>query len=293
MAIANFDNSWAFAQMGYGPGVALYTVFAAMASLSGYYIWKVFLDLDSDRYPLRDYGMAFLRIFGSTTRHAVNVLQAIQMILTVSALILSNGQAISQVSQVTTDNPVCFVVCLLIFTLIGMVMGQIRTLQRFGWLANFAIWINVLILIFTMAIVARSGPYYTAVMNAYATLDFSLPIMTFAGTPPAGLASGGDGFIGSLNGLNQAVYSYGGAMLFFSFMAEMRHPWDFWKAMVCANVFIYVCYMFFGIFVYSFQGQYTYNPANQGIGDAGWRTATNIMNIVTGLIAACLYGNIG
>jgi hypothetical protein len=25
-------------------------------------------------------------------------------------------------------------------------VGQIRTLQRFGWLANIAIWINVLIL---------------------------------------------------------------------------------------------------------------------------------------------------
>jgi hypothetical protein len=30
---ANLICSWAFAQMGYGPGVALYTVFAAMASL--------------------------------------------------------------------------------------------------------------------------------------------------------------------------------------------------------------------------------------------------------------------
>jgi hypothetical protein len=30
----------------------------------------------------------------------------------------------------------------------GMVVGQIRTLQRFGWLANFAVYINVLILIF-------------------------------------------------------------------------------------------------------------------------------------------------
>jgi hypothetical protein len=28
----------------------------------------------------------------------------------------------------------------------GMVVGQIRTLQRFGWLANFAVWINLLIL---------------------------------------------------------------------------------------------------------------------------------------------------
>lgn len=53
-------------------------------------------------------------------------------------------------------------------------------------------------------------------------------------------------------------------MLFIAFLAEMRHPWDFWKGLICAEVFIYVCYMFFGLFVYSYQGQYAFNPAMQG-----------------------------
>jgi hypothetical protein len=107
------------------------------------------------------------------------------------------------------------------------------------------------------------------------------------------MASGGSGFVGSLNGLNQAVYSYGGAMLFISFLAEMRHPWDFWKGILCADIFIYVVYMFFGLFVYSYQGQYAFNPVMQGLSPYNWQTATNIMNIITGLIAAALYGNIG
>jgi hypothetical protein len=51
--------------------------------------------------------------------------------------------------------------------------------------------------------------------------------------------------------------------------------------------------MFFGLFVYSYQGQYAYNPVMQGLSPYSWQTATNIMNIVTGLIAAALYGNIG
>lgn len=213
-----FSVPWAFAQMGYGPGVALYTVFACMAGLSGWYIFQVFIHLDSDRYPLRDFGMAFFRVFGKPARHIVNVMQAIQMILTVSALILGNGQAISQVSDATRSSPICFIVCLLIFTLIGMVLGQIRTLQRFGWLANFAIWVNVLIIIFTMAVSAHSGPYITAVESSFgdAIADYSLPIQTFAGTPPAGFASGGSGFIGSMNGLNQAVYSVGPIPILFN-----------------------------------------------------------------------------
>ena len=48
-------------------------------------------------------------------------------------------------------------------------------------------------------------------------------------------------------------------MIFVEFMAEMRRPMDFWKAMACAQVFITVVYMFFGLFVYSYQGQFVIN----------------------------------
>jgi hypothetical protein len=41
----------------------------------------------------------------------------------------------------------------------------------------------------------------------------------------------------------QAVYAYGGAMLFCEFMSEMRRPRDFLKGMIAAQAFIYVCYM--------------------------------------------------
>lgn len=88
------------------------------------------------------YADAFFRVYGRWARHGVNILQAIQLLLTVAVLILSNGQSISQVSKGT----LCFIVCLVIFMAAGMIVGQIRTLQRFGWLANLAIWINVLIL---------------------------------------------------------------------------------------------------------------------------------------------------
>lgn len=91
----------------------------------------------------------------------------------------------------------------------------------------------------------------------------------------------------------QAVYSYGGAMLYCEFMSEMRRPLDFWKALLIADTFIYVVYLFFGVYVYSFQGQYVINPANQGMSLQGALTAGNIIGFVTSLIAAALYGNIG
>lgn len=68
----------------------------------------------------------------------------------------------------------------------------------------------------------RFGPNYAAVEASFG-LPPGMPIQTFAGTPPPGLATGGEGFIGSLNGLNVAVYAYGGALLFAALLAEMRY----------------------------------------------------------------------
>ena len=60
-------------------------------------------------------------------------------------MILSNGQAISQISQGPNGGPgICFVLCLVIFMLAGFVLGQIRTLQRFSWAANIAVFLNLL-----------------------------------------------------------------------------------------------------------------------------------------------------
>ena len=33
--------------------------------------------------------------------------------------------------------------------LLGFILGQIRTLQRLAWLANLAIWLNVIVIIMT------------------------------------------------------------------------------------------------------------------------------------------------
>lgn len=113
------------------------------------------------------------------------------------------------------------------------------------------------------------------------------PVLTSAGAPPD------IDFSGQVLGLMQAVFSYGGAMVYCEFMSEMRRPFDFWKALLIAEAFIFSVYIFFGVYVYSFQGQYVINPANQGMSMRGPLVAGNILYLVTGLIAAALYGNIG
>ena len=251
-------------------------------------LWRMFLSLDSDKYPLRSFGDIAFRVYGQGVRIGITSLQSIQLLFNVGIIIVANGQSLSQMAAKGPNldqNGACFIILCFVWAIAGMLLGQIRTLQRLGYLANLAVWLNVFVIIATMAIVAHTKPNYVAANKAY-KIDPG-PLITTAG-PPAGV-----GFEGQVVGLMQAVYSYGGAMLFVEFMAEMKRPFDFWKGMLCAQVFIYIVYMFFGIFVYSYQGQYTLIIAYQGISNYAWQTTANALGLTSGLIAALLYGNIG
>lgn len=241
----------------------------------------MFLHLDSDRYPLQTYGDLAFRLYGSVARHSVNILQSIQLVFNVGIITVSNGQSLAQISK----NGACFIILCLVWALAGMIFGQIRTLAKLGWLANAAVWMNVFVIISTMALVAKTEPNYAAALAS--NMVEKGPIVKTAG-PPDGVA-----FDGQTVGLMQAVYSYGGATLFIEFMSEMRQPFTFWKGMLLAQLFIYFVYLFFGLFVYSFQGQFTINPAYQGISSYTWQTIANSFGLVSTLIAAILYGNIG
>ncbi|KAI1610836.1 transmembrane amino acid transporter protein-domain-containing protein [Exophiala viscosa] len=280
-----FSTGYAFSQMGLGPGVALFTVFGALAAYSGYQLWRMYLQLDSDRYPMKGYGDIAFRIYGAWFRHTCNALQSFQFFLNVALIVLTSGQSISQLSK----GKLCFIACMAVCTIFGCLVGQIRTLQRFGWLASWAVFLNLFIIFATMGVMAHSPPNYA--LYAASNPDFDInnpdPIKVAGGSPP------GLSLNDNVNGLMNAVFSFGGATLFVELMAEMRRPMDFWKGLLAADILIYLCYMVYGLYTYCMQGQYAYNVSYQGVSPYGWQTACNIIGLITGLIAAVLYGNIG
>ncbi|KAG9312427.1 transmembrane amino acid transporter protein-domain-containing protein [Chiua virens] len=274
-----YTAPYAFSAVGYGPGVACFIAFGIMAAYSGLLLWHMFLKLDSERFPVRSFGDLAHRVYGSWFRVVCNVLQSLQLIVNVGLIILANGQGLSQMSMFK----LCFSICNVVWMIAGMIVGQIRTLKRFGWIASLSIWLNIITLVITMGAVAHTPPNYIAAWNSYGVPQGPVQTMIINRQP----------FQAQLNGIMQVVFSYGGAMIFIEFMAEMRRPMDFWKAMACAQVFICIVYMFFGLFVYSYQGQFTLIAANQGISLYSLQTTTNAIGLVAGLIAAALYGNIG
>lgn len=289
-----FGVGFAIGTLGWGPGIALFTVFGLVAGYGGYLLWTCFLGLDSYQFPARNYGDLAFRLYGTIPRHCVNILQFLELLCTVGLIIISNGQAISQVSKFK----LCYAVCCLGWAICGFAIGQIRTLQKFGWLANAAVWTNLTLMSISMGAIAHSPPNYgvAAFGSAGATTvpddvtpvnGVYPPVKHYAGLPDP------SNFIGSVNGLMQGVAAYGGAQLFVEFMAEMRRPRDFIKAMWSAQAFIYLMYMFYGLFCYSYQGQYVYSLSYLGVSPYGWQSVGNMFAVLSGIIAAALYGNIG
>jgi len=140
------------------PGITLYVLFGIFAAFGGISLWYLFLHLDSVRYPIRMYGDIGQRVYGTWCRHLFSLLQSIQLVLNVgksdSALVtssvqsvhvqntdarleentglicLSNGQGLAQIiNGAPGGRTLCFSVCVVIWALVGMVSGQIRTLK--------------------------------------------------------------------------------------------------------------------------------------------------------------------
>lgn len=211
--------------------------------------------LDSYQFPIKAFGDIGFRVYGTWCRYLFNILQAVQLICNVGAIIISNGEALSEAAKFK----LCYAICCLVWALAGFILGQIRTLQKFGWLANVAVFINLTIMFITMGAAAHSPPLYSAAQqSAGASISSTLITPVNGKYPPVqhsnGLPSSGS-FAGTLNGAMQAVYSYGGSMIFPEFMAEMRRPRDFLKGMWGAQIFIYICYMLYGLFIYGYQGK--------------------------------------
>ena len=179
----------------------------------------------------RNYGDLAFRTWGTTARHSVNILQALALLLILGQVTLQYGQNISEVSQFK----LCYAICPLLFVVVGFFLTQIRTLKAYGWLANFAVWLNLLVIFLSMGFIAHSPPNYkisvlgsaggavnpvTITPNKQGVYP---PIVHYAGLPAKNL-------VGSINGLLSGVLAYAGAQLFVEFLAEMRRPRDFLKA---------------------------------------------------------------
>lgn len=156
------------------------------------------------------------------------VQQSLQLIVNVGVICLSNAQSLDQLDT----GAFCFAGAIVIWAVLGMIIAQIRSLKNYGWIANAAVWMNVLIMIISVPAFVHFGPNYEAAASAFGYKEPYAPVKAaaFVSQP----------ITAKVNGIMNLVFAYGGAMIFPELMSEMRRPADFWKGMGVAQIFIYV-----------------------------------------------------
>ncbi|GAB7342548.1 hypothetical protein MBLNU457_g0726t1 [Dothideomycetes sp. NU457] len=274
-----FNAPYAFRQNGYVPGTLLYVFMGGLAFYCGGLLWWLYVKLDSDRFPVKSYSDITERTAGKPMRLLVTWLVFIHMIVNVATTSLSAAQSLHQLAH----GHICFVVAIIVWILVGCILNQIRTLKRYSWLASSAIWLNLLVIFLSVGFIAHSPPNYASAKAAYGVKAGPVVTQAFATYP----------FYSRINGVMNIVYAYGGATIFPQIIAEMRRPMDFLKAFAIAQALIFAIYVFYGLYVYSFQGQFTLAVAFQGVSKYSWQTVGNVIHLITAIIAGGLYGNIG
>lgn len=283
------QTAYVYASAGYSTAIGVFVLFGLAAMCSALFIWRTFLGLDSSRFPVLSFGDPFFRLFGAKTRKFINITQAFQMFCTVAVIVQGNSQIISQLNNAQ----MCYIVTGIITVIIGVASCSLRSLKQIGFLANFAVWINIVSFIIILVVAPKYGPDPTYALQT-TLLKAAEPVKTFWGTPPAQYQQQStDLFAATFNGIDSIVYAYSGALLFVAFLSEMRHPMDFWKGALLAQIFIMVVYVFFGAFVYTYIGQYSVSSITQVVNPKSVQVASNVLALLTAFLAVFMYFNIG
>ena len=147
---------WSTSKFGFVPGTVLFVSMGLLAGYSSVLLWKIFLRLDSPQTPIRTWRDIGDRLCGPWLGNLITFMQSTQMFLGVAIVLLGNAQSLSQIIKFK----LCFVVILLLLTLLGAVIGCIRTFRRLSLLAMFSVYGIAAVCIITMVADSRSYPYF-------------------------------------------------------------------------------------------------------------------------------------
>lgn len=142
--------------------------------------------------------------------------------------------------------------CSLVFSLVIMILSILLTLPRkleqltsLGIISAVSMFISImLVMIFT----GIQGPH-PAVDN------FKEPVYITAFAPK------GTGFVNGFSAFLNIVFTWVGQIMYPTFIAEMKDPREFPKALYAVTVAEFVLFSVTGIVVYRYTGQYTTAPA--------------------------------
>ncbi|KZP01046.1 hypothetical protein CALVIDRAFT_508595 [Calocera viscosa TUFC12733] len=247
------------AVVGIVPGVILILFLGIFAT----YTAVLLIDFKLNHPEVHNMGDAGMLIFGPIGREILSFGTIVFAICAAGSELLSGQQALT----VLSNQGLCAVDLVIIFTAASFLLALPRTLDRLSWLglASF-------VTIFLAGIVAMIGAGQSAVPGR--VLSVSLP---------------GD-FYTSFLSITNPVFAYAGHFMFFPLVSEMHTPRDAYKSAYFLQGFATTFYVVFAVVCYCYIGNTVQSPVLFSLNEV-WSKASFGIGLANFLVAAGLYSH--
>ncbi|KAJ7783489.1 transmembrane amino acid transporter protein-domain-containing protein [Mycena maculata] len=249
----------ALAVVGIVPALILIIFFGVFAL----YTAKLLIDFKLNHAGVHNMGDAGYVLGGPILRETLSIGTIIFAIFGTGSELLSGQQALSTLS----NNGLCSIYLLLIFSMATLLVALPRTLDRVGWLGLFSVC-----LIAVSGVVAMIGAGVNPVPGR--VLDATIPTT----------------FYQAFLAITNPVFAYAGQLAFFIIISEMKHPEDAMKAAWCLQGFSTLFYTIFAVVIYVYIGNTVASPALLSLPPA-WAKASFGIALGNFLIAGGLYSH--
>eukprot|EP00871_Galdieria_phlegrea_P001736 jgi/Galph1/2563/GphlegSOOS_G1187.1 len=259
----------AVASMGYVPGAIVLALLGLIAGYTGILIAEIW-----EMHPeVRNYSDVLGIYFGPVGREMGLWCQTMLLWFFIASCIMPAAQAL----YITANQSVCYVVWMVIVTLVGIVMSLPRTLKGVAYISIFAVIFFIVPAVMTMTGTASQG-----------TPLPSLPV----GTSPQATITYPNSIYNIFIAINDIIFAYAGHTLFFSLILEMGNPRDFKKAVIWAFAINTIDYTIVGVVIYAYAGIYSQSPYFLNLSTLSVQKAAFLLSIVNLLIASVNYAHI-
>ncbi|KAK8846528.1 hypothetical protein IAR55_005614 [Kwoniella newhampshirensis] len=190
----------------------------------------------------------------------------------------------AKIFNTLSDSSVCTVVFQAVTAIIGIIVSLPRTLNHVSLMSIVsAIAMAIAIILSLVYAGIEDAPFYGYGGN-YPTLG---PVTTSIGLP-----GGGPGFVAGLNAVLNITFLWIGQILYPSFIAEMKRPQDFPKALACLTVCELILFCVTAAVGYYYNGQYATAPIIGSLSQPWAKKSAFAFVLVPTVIIGAIYANV-
>jgi len=254
-----------FATLGYVPGVILVLFFGVISTYTGFNLGQFRLN-----HPeICNFGDAGYVLKGKVGRFFCSTGMCLFLIFLVGAHCLAGSIAVESWSS----HHFCRLLGAILFAIIGFIFSLVRTLRGVSYLSVVSILSICCSLLFTGIALVVQKPTDTLFQ------------------PPKAVVTNVS-FTSCLVSVMDIIFAYAGHLAFFNFIAEMRDPKDFTKALFGLQVTDMTIYLLTGVIMYTFGGENVSSPIISTLRSSTLRQAAYGLATPMIIIAGVIYAHV-